>query len=93
MRGVRVSAEVVKRVAVGDWVGDPDVTLGWGGGAVWDREGDVVSAESRWGWGWCREGGRGVVDCVSNLDVTLRSACASRDAHYRSAYAPDRNVQ
>ena len=30
LRGVRVSAEVVNSVAVGDWMGDPDVTLGWG---------------------------------------------------------------
>ena len=24
-----------KRVAMGDWMGDPDVTLGWGGGVGW----------------------------------------------------------
>ena len=68
-------------MAMGDRMGDPDVTLGWGGGGVWDGEGDGVKAESRWGRGWYRERGRGVVDCVSNLDVTLMSACASRDAH------------
>ena len=45
---MRVSAEVVNCVAVGDWMGDPDVTLGWGRGAVWDGEGDVVKAELRW---------------------------------------------
>ena len=45
MRGVRVSAEVVKRVAVGDWVGDPDVTLGWGGGELrgWGGYADVAT--------------------------------------------------
>ena len=48
MRGVRVSAEVVNSVAVGDWMGDPDVTLGWGRGAVWDGEPDVVKAGLRW---------------------------------------------
>ena len=42
MRGVG------KRVAVGDWVGDPDVTLGWGGEAVWDGEKYAVSAVLRW---------------------------------------------
>ena len=50
LRGVGVSAEVVNCVAVGDWVGDPDVTLGWGHEAVWDDEGDGVSAGLR-GWG------------------------------------------
>ena len=45
--GVRVSAEVVNCVAVGDWMGDPDVTLGWGSGGVRDGEGDVVEAELR----------------------------------------------
>ena len=29
-------------------MGDPDVTLGWGDGAVWDGEGDGVGAELRW---------------------------------------------
>ena len=45
LRGVRVSAEVVNCVAVGDWMGDPDVTLGWG--VVRGGERDVVSAELR----------------------------------------------
>ena len=47
VRGVRVSAEMVNCVAVGDWMGDPDVTLGLGRGDLWDGEEDVVSAGSR----------------------------------------------
>ena len=35
-------------MAVGDWMGDPDVTLGWGSGGVWDGEGDGVKAVLRW---------------------------------------------
>ena len=50
---MRVSAEVVKCVAVGDWMGHPDVTLGWARGGVWDGEGDGVSAGLRWS-GWRR---------------------------------------
>ena len=46
--GVRVSAEVVNCVAVGDWMGDPDVTLGWGRGALSDDEANVVKAGLRW---------------------------------------------
>ena len=34
-----------RRVAMGDWEGDPDVTLGWG---MWDGEGDGVRAVLRW---------------------------------------------
>ena len=48
LRGVRVSAEVVNCVAVGDWVGDPDVTLGWGPVVLGDGEKYSVGAESRW---------------------------------------------
>ena len=48
LRGVRVSAEVVNSVTVGDCMGDPDVTLGWGSGGVRDGEGDGVKAVSRW---------------------------------------------
>ena len=47
LRGVRVSAEVVNCVAGGDRMGDPDVTLGWGGGGVWDDEKYAVSAVLR----------------------------------------------
>ena len=45
---MRVSAEVVNCVAVGDRMGDPDVTLGWGRGGVWDGGGDGVKAVLRW---------------------------------------------
>ena len=48
VRGVRVSAEVVNSVAVGDWMGDPDVTLGWGRVGVRDGEKYAVGAELRW---------------------------------------------
>ena len=52
LRGVRVSAEVVNCVAVGDWMGDPDVTLGWGRGGVWDGErGGTHGVDSRGGLG------------------------------------------
>ena len=55
-----------KRVAMGDWMGDPDVTLGLGREAVWDGGKYAVGAELRWSrvgrssrvrWGWCLEGG------------------------------------
>ncbi len=33
---------------MGDWVGDPDVTLGWGRLALWDGGKYAVGAELRW---------------------------------------------
>ena len=50
LRGLGMEQIVVgaRRVAMGDWMGDPDVTLRWGGGAVWDGEGDGVKAVLRW---------------------------------------------
>ena len=48
VRGVRVSAEVVNCMAMGDWMGDPDVTLGWGCEALRDGGKYAVGAELRW---------------------------------------------
>ena len=50
LRGLGMEEIVVgvERVAMGDWMGDPDVTLGWGSGAVWDRGKYAVGAELRW---------------------------------------------
>ena len=49
LRGLGMEEIVVepKRVAMGDWMGDPDVTLGLGRGGVWDGERAVMKAELR----------------------------------------------
>ena len=46
--GVEEIVVGARRVAMGDWVGDPDVTLGLGGMGSWGGE-----------WGWCGEGAAG----------------------------------
>ena len=59
-------------MAVGDWMGDPDVTLGWGGGGVWDGEGGEVRVVIVWGGSQCRGGVDVVVACRGETYLQIR---------------------